>query len=320
MGVSVGVLGASGYSGGEVVRLLAGHPSAQVLAVGGDRSTGRPFSELHPHLAGIDVGTFKSHEEVISAGVDVLFSCLPEGAWDALPTPDAEIIVDLAGDHRAHPSWVYGLTEWNRPPTGPAKIANPGCYPTAALLALIPFCRAGVVGGPVVIDGMSGASGAGRSGEPHLGFAYMHGSTGAYGTVAHKHVPEMEAQLAALGGLETHVSFTPHLVPQARGLLITARAVLSADLDDAAALEIIREAYETEPFVEAIEGWPSTKSVAGTNRAHVSARVDGRSNYLIASAAIDNLGKGAAGQAIQNMNVALGLEETAGLGAFGTWP
>lgn len=278
------------------------------------------MTDLHPHLAGLDVGGFKSHETVISAGVDVLFSCLPEGALGELPTPAAGVTVDLSGDHRADPSWLYGLTEWSRPEVGASRVANPGCYPTAALLALIPFCRAGVIEGPVVIDGMSGASGAGRSAEAHLGFAHLHGSTGAYGTVSHKHVPEIEAQLRALGGLETQVSFTPHLVPQARGLLITARALLHADLGDAAAFEILREAYAGEPFVEAIEGWPSTKAVAGTNRAHVSARVDRRTGFLVLSAAIDNLGKGAAGQAIQNMNAALGLEETTGLGALGTWP
>ena len=320
MGVSVGVLGASGYSGGEVLRLLAGHPTAKVLAVGAERAAEKAVRDLQPHLSGLDLGSFRTHAEVVSAGADVLFSCLPEGALDALPSPAVELIVDLSGDHRADPSWTYGLTEWNRSAIGPSRIANPGCYPTATLLALVPFCRAGVIEGPVVIDGMSGASGAGRSGEGHLGFAHLHGSTGAYGTVSHKHVAEIERQLLLIGGLETMVSFTPHLVPQARGLLVTARAPLSADLDDAAALEILRDAYKDEFFVHVIDGWPSTKAVAGTNHAHVSARIDHRTGFLIASAAIDNLGKGAAGQAVQNMNVALGLEESAGLGALGTWP
>ena len=320
MGIAVGVLGASGYAGGEILRLLAGHPGAQVRAAGAERGAGAEVVDLHPQLAGLDVGRFQTHEEVLSSGADELFSCLPEGALDALTLPPEGVVIDLSGDHRADASWTYGLTEWNRPAVGTARIANPGCYPTASLLALLPFCRAGVIKGPVVIDGMSGASGAGRSAEGHLGFAHSHGTTSAYGSVSHKHVPEIEEQLFSIGGLETRVSFTPHLVPQARGLLITARATLCAELNDASALEILREAYKTETFVHVIEGWPSTKPVAGTNHAHVSARVDPRTGFLVASAAIDNLGKGAAGQAIQNMNAALGLEESAGLGMLGTWP
>ena len=320
MGIAVGVLGASGYAGGEILRLLAGHPSAQVLAAGAERGAGAGVVDLHPQLAGLDLNTFQTHDEVLASGADVLFSCLPEGALDALAFSPEGVVIDLSGDHRADDSWTYGLTEWNRPVQGTARIANPGCYPTASLLALLPFCRAGVIEGTIVIDGMSGASGAGRSAEGHLGFAHLHGTTSAYGTVSHKHVPEIEGQLFSIGGLETQVSFTPHLVPQSRGLLITARATLCADLDDATALEILREAYKDEPFVHVTEGWPSTKPVAGTNRAHVSARVDPRTGFLVASAAIDNLGKGAAGQAIQNMNAALGLEETTGLGMLGTWP
>lgn len=320
MGLSVGVIGASGYSGGECLRLLTAHPVAELVAAGAGRSAGAPIEGLHPHLAGLGLGSFLSAQEALEVPVDVLFSCLPDGALGALGTPVAATVIDLSSEHRGDAGWVYGLTEWNRDGLPASRIANPGCYPTAALLALLPFCRAGVIEGPVIVDGMSGSSGAGRSSDDHLGFAHLHGTTAAYGTVAHKHVPEMERGLASFGGLHTKVSFTPHLVPQARGLLVTARAPLARSLDDASAEAILAEAYADELFVEVVEGWPSTKPVNGTNRAHVAAHVDARAGYLVASAAIDNLGKGAAGQAIQNMNVAFGLEEDTGLASLGTWP
>lgn len=288
--------------------------------MGGGGASGSPVEGLHPHLTGLGLGRFEEATTVLQAEVDVLFSCLPDGVLPSLGTPAAATVIDLAGDHRGAPEWAYGLPEWNGRALPSPKIANPGCYPTAALLALLPFCRAGAIEGPVTVDGMSGASGAGRSAEGHLGFAHLHGSVAPYGTVTHKHVPEMERGLSSLGGLDTVVSFTPHLMPQARGLLVTARAPLTSPLDDEAARGLLEDAYREAPFVHVVDGWPSTKPVAGTNRAHVSARVDERANLLIASAAIDNLGKGAAGQAIQNMNIALGLDETTGLGAFGTWP
>ena len=320
MRISAGVIGASGFSGGECLRLLASHPVVDIQGVGAASASGALVEGLHPHLTGLGSGRFEEASTVLSAEVDVLFSCLPDGVLPEFGSPAAAIVIDLAGDHRGAPGWVYGLPEWNADALPSSKIANPGCYPTAALLALLPFCRAGVIEGPVSVDGMSGASGAGRSGEGHLGFAHLHGSVAPYGNVMHKHVPEMERVLSSLGGLDAVVSFTPHLVPQARGLLITARAPLTSPLDDEAAHGLLEDAYRGTPFVHVVDEWPSTKPVAGTNRAHVSARVDERAGLLITSAAIDNLGKGAAGQAIQNMNIAFGLDEATGLGAFGTWP
>jgi N-acetyl-gamma-glutamyl-phosphate reductase len=278
-------------------------------------------AEVLPHLRGLLDLDLTPLDQVLGTG-DVCFSCLPHGSLpDYLDAIDAGVVVDLGDDFRGEPSWLYGLPELDRSRHPSARrIANPGCYPTAALLCLVPFARAGAISGPVVIDALSGVSGAGRAPQDHLLFANATGGASAYGSVAHRHVPEIERGLAAFGGLDTTVSFTPHLVPMARGLLVTARAQLAGDLTDDTAMDVLRGAYASEPFVHVTNEWPSTKPVVGTNNAHVSARVDARAGYLVCSAAIDNLGKGAAGQAVQNANLALGLDETAGLEGVAVWP
>lgn len=322
MGATVTILGASGYAGGELLRLLAQHPVLTPVAVGAHGRAGDAVAAAHPQLAGAVAGDLASLPEAAAAEADVCFSCLPGGELGPLlGTVGAPVIVDLADDHRGDPGWVYGLPELNRTAlAGATRVANPGCYPTAALLCLVPFAAAGVIAGPVIVDALSGVSGAGRALAGHLSLAEATGNAGAYGTVEHRHIPEMERGLSSFGALDATVSFTPHLAPMARGLLVTARAPLTSQMDDVAALRILHEAYEAEPFVEVLESWPTTKPLSGTNRAHVSARVDARNGLVIASAAIDNLGKGAAGQAIQNVNAILGIEETAGLAALGVWP
>ena len=319
MGVQAAVLGASGYAGGELLRYLAGHPAIDVTAVAAGTKAGRDAAEVLPHLAGSATPPLASVEEVLETRADVLFSCLPSGR---LPAVDGgRVVVDLSDDHRADPGWTYGLPELDRVALeGTSLVANPGCYPTAALLCLAPFASAGLIEGPVIIDAMSGTSGAGRKEADHLLHATLESSVSAYGTVEHRHVPEIERGLATFGGLETVVSFTPHLVPMSRGLLVTARAPVAGELEDGDAIAVLADAYESEFFVSVTEAWPVTKSVSGTNRAVVSARVDRRARMLVCSAAIDNLGKGAAGQAIQNANIALGLGETTGLEGFGVWP
>jgi N-acetyl-gamma-glutamyl-phosphate reductase len=322
MGHSIAVLGASGYAGGEILRLLGAHPDVEVTTVSADRHVGRSVGELHPHLRACGNLPLVSAAEVAAAGADVVFSCLPSAALsETIHEIDAGTVIDLSDDHRADPQWVYGLTEFVRDRFPASNVANPGCYPTAALLCLVPFMQAGAIGEELIVDAMSGVSGAGRSGADHLSFAALHGDATAYGTTAHRHVGEMKKWLSAFGGVtDVSLSFTPHLVPLARGLLVTARARLVAELDDKTAMEILKEAYATEPFVSPIEGWPSVKAVAGSNSALVSARVDTEAGWLICSAAIDNLGKGAAGQAIQNMNLCLGLDEGTGLTPTGLWP
>lgn len=320
MGTTATILGATGYSGGELLRLLAGHPAIDVLAVAGGTRAGAPAEEALPHLAGTAPANVVTLEEGLATGADVCFSCLPSGVLP-IEAVDAEIVVDLSDDHRDDDDWVYGLTEFNRGDlSGATFVANPGCYPTASLLCLVPFIAAGLVDGPVVIDALSGVSGAGRNADDRLSFATAFGNSTAYGSVDHRHVHEIERSLGRIAGAEPVVSFTPHLASMSRGLLVTARACLTKELTDEEALAVLEKTYGQEPFVQVVAGWPSTKAVTGSNHAHVSARVDRRAGFLVASAAIDNLGKGAAGQALQNANVCLGLDETSGLQGLGVWP
>ena len=315
MGAQVVVLGASGYAGGEVLRLLSVHPGLSVASVGASGRAGAAVGEVHPQLTGAYAGELVGLDEAVSYFADVCISCLPSGVLPRyLKEIASPIVVDLADDFRSDDGWTYGLTEHARSSiAGSARISGPGCYPTATLLALIPFARAGAIEGPVIVDAMSGVSGAGRKLDEAYLFTSLHGSVTSYGSTDHRHVPEIERGLARLGDLDTSVSFTPHLVPMSRGLLATCRARLTGRFEDADVIAILEETYADEYFVDVSPTWPATRAVMGTNRAIVSARVDRRNDLLVASAAIDNLGKGAAGQAIQNVNCALGFEETAGL-------
>ncbi len=308
------VLGATGFTGAEVTRLLSQHPAFDLVAL--SRGTSSAADRRLPHVDHVDLVDL---DAALDVEADVCFSCLPGDA--ALPQPRAEIIVDLSDRHRGDPGWTYGLTEWVRPHlSGCRAIANPGCYPTAVALCLLPFAKHDLVHGDIVVDALSGYSGAGRQPADHLLLAVGAGDAAAYGTPEHRHVGEIERALKALGGLDAAVSFTPHLVPMGRGLLVTVRARVSRELADDEALEVLHDAYGAEPFVRVTHDWPRTKATHGSNSALVSARVDQRTGWLIASAALDNLGKGAAGQAVQNANLATGIEEVAGLARFGVWP
>ena len=290
-------------------------------AAGGSRA-GESLDEVHPHLAGATGLRLTAPDEAMASEPDLVFSCLPSGALAPLLNPSSRAaVIDLSDEHRAADGWTYGLTEFNREAVASARsIANPGCYPTAVLLALTPFVQAGRVEGPVVVDAISGVSGAGRKPEDRLLMATLDGSAGAYGSVRHRHIAEMERYLEVFGTRSLTVSFTPHLAPMARGLVATVRAPLVSDLDDAAAIGLLGDAYAGEPFVDVVEDWPQTKAVAGANRALVSARVDRNAGLLIASCSIDNLGKGAAGAAVQNANLVLGIDERTGLDHLGVWP
>ena len=315
------VLGASGYSGGELLRLLAGHGDIEVLAAAGASAAGEPLGYVHPHLASLGAAVVTA-EEAVTVGAEVCFSCLPAGNLAKhLDDLEANVVVDLADDFRGEADWTYGLTEFARSDVAEAsRIANPGCYPTATLLALVPFARADLIEGPVVVDAISGTSGAGRKPVDHLSLASAGSSVTAYGTVSHRHVGEIERNLQVFGGLETTVSFTPHLAPMSRGLLATVRSRLRGSHSDSDVTAVLRDAYDDEAFIEVLEDWPSSKATVGSNAAHVGARVDRRTGWLVSSAAIDNLGKGAAGQALQNANLALGLPEGQGLDVTGVWP
>jgi N-acetyl-gamma-glutamyl-phosphate reductase len=322
MGLKTSIIGASGFTGGELLRLLVGHPVLEVDVVAAAASAGRRVPEVHPHLRGNVDHELVDIDSAVAERVDVCFSCLPRGALPKyVDSIDAGLLVDLADDFRGAPEWTYAIPELNRETLpGASRIANPGCYPTAVLLALVPFARAGVISSPIVVDALSGTSGAGRKSDDALSLSAMSGDARAYAEVPHRHVAEMERELGRLGDLDARVSFTPHLIPISRGLLVTARAVLGVQLDDAGALAILESGYSREPLVDVLPDWPSIKAVAGSARAHVSARIDRDGGWLIASCAIDNLGKGAAAQAIQNVNVVSRVDETAGLTGVGVWP
>ena len=333
----VGVFGASGFAGGEVLRLLAAHPQLDaVVATGGSRA-GQALAEVHPHLAASYPGvTLGATDAGAADGLDVVFLALPHGVAAGL-VPDllerVGLVVDLGADFRLkdpalYPQWygwehpapellaeaVHGIPELaGRALVGARLVAAAGCYVTAASLALAPLVRAGAVDpAGVIVDAASGVTGAGRELRETTQFATVDENFTAYGLLTHRHTPEIEQASGA------SVLFTPHLAPINRGILATCYArAAGPDVDPLAVLEA---AYEEAPCVQVGPASPSTKAVLGANQAHLSARVDPRTGWVVALSAIDNLVKGAAGQAIQCANLALGLPETAGLPLVGMWP
>jgi N-acetyl-gamma-glutamyl-phosphate reductase len=337
--ITAGVLGASGYAGAELLRLLARHPDLRVSWAAGDSSAGEPVAARYPGLTHAygDLA-FCTVDEGLAKGADVLFAALPHGRAAALAArlgAAAGLMVDLSADFRLHdpaaypawygadhPSpaelgaWPYGLPELHRDELrGARRVAVPGCYPTAALLALAPLLAAGLVEPDgIVVDAKSGLTGAGRSLTDAYLYAQANESVTPYGVGRHRHTPEIEQELGRAAGRAVTVVFTPHLVPMSRGLLATCYATPAAGVDAAALAAGHARAYQGEPFVDVLPAgaWPATRAVATTNRAQVAA-VLVRGGRVVAAAAIDNLGKGAAGQAVQCANLALGLPETAGL-------
>jgi N-acetyl-gamma-glutamyl-phosphate reductase len=349
MGARVAVAGASGYAGGELLRLLAAHPDLELAAVTADSSAGKTVGAVHQHLAGVSglaELTFAPHEAAGLAGCDLAFLALPAGrsAELAAQLPGTVKIVDLGPDYRlADPAawsrhyggrhagrWVTGLPELpaaRERVQAASRVAAPGCYATAAILALAPLVAAGLVDpGDIVVVAASGTSGAGRAPRTDLLASEVMGSLSAYSVAgAHRHTPEIEQAVAEAGPSagQVRVSFTPVLAPMPRGILATCTARLaSASTDTAALRTALARACEDEPFLCLLpEGcWPTTASVAGSNAVHLQVAADQRAGRAVIVTAIDNLGKGAAGQAIQNANLMLGLPETAGLSVSGVAP
>ncbi|HEX3922543.1 MAG TPA: N-acetyl-gamma-glutamyl-phosphate reductase [Streptosporangiaceae bacterium] len=350
MGARVAVAGGSGYAGGELLRLLAGHPDLEIGPVTGQSSAGHPIAEVHPHLAGappVAGRAFDTADAVAGSGCDLVFMALPAGesARLAADLGSGTRIVDLGPDfrladagawarHYATPHagrWTTGLPELPGAKDlikAATRVAVPGCYATACIIALTPLVAAGLAGPrDIVIVAASGTSGAGRSLRADLLASEVMGAVSAYqagGT--HRHTPEIEQAInEATGVKDTTVSFTPVLAPMPRGILATATARLTSAADgDPAALAraALAQAYAASPFVCLLpEGrWPTTAAVAGSNGVHLQATADLRTGRATVVAAIDNLGKGAAGQAIQNANLMLGLPEAAGLSASGVAP
>lgn len=337
--MNVGILGASGFTGAELLRLVAGRDDLCVRVATAERHRGERVAGLFPSLAAAypDL-VYQAPDPATLDGLDLVFSCLPHGAsQQVLPEVLDRVgtVVDLAADFRltdatSYERWygephqrpdllgsfVYGLPELYRAPlAGARRVAAPGCYPTSAALALAPFTRAGLVAAEgVVVDAASGVSGAGTALQPSTQFTTVDEAFTAYGLLSHRHTSEMEQVLGAA------VLFTPHLAPMNRGILATCYARPVAGLDSDGAMAVLHDAYDDEPFVVVVDGPPSTKAVAGSNTAHVTARVDPRTGWLLVLCAIDNLVKGASGQALQAANVATGVPETRGLSAVGVYP
>ena len=336
---STAVLGASGYAGGELVKLVDDHPDLDLAHLGAHSRQGETLADVHPHLTGGE-RRLGSNEPDEFDGVDLAFLALPHGASAEVGRALRErkvLVVDLGSDYRLdtadryrqaygsdHPfpddldGWAYGLPELFHL-DGAHAIASPGCYPTAVLLALTPLLEFGLAEADgVVADCLSGTSGAGRAVREDLTFGAVDEGVRAYGVTTHRHRPEIEMALdLALGGSHRLV-FTPHLVPMQRGILATVTARGAASTDELRSA--LRDAYGDDPFVDVIEGPPQTRWVVGSNRALVTAFADERTGSVIAQCAIDNLLKGAAGQAVQAANIALGLDETTGLPRSGWMP
>jgi N-acetyl-gamma-glutamyl-phosphate reductase len=343
----VAVVGASGYAGGELLRLISGHPALELVLATADTSAGKTVSDVHASLSGNSALAgliLEPHSAVKQAEADLVFLALPAGQSAPIATslPDDVAIVDLGPDFRLadpadwarhyggdHPGrWATGIPEL---PGARARIANaarvaaPGCYATAAIVALFPLVAAGLAApDDIVVVAASGTSGAGRSLRADLLGSEVMGSVRAYQAAGvHRHTPEIEQALAEAAGRPARVSFTPLLVPMPRGILATCTARLAAGTASTAALrEALATAYAAEPFVTVLPDgrWPGTGAVAGSNAVHLQAAADARAGRATVVAAIDNLGKGAAGQAIQNANLMLGLPEIAGLTSIGVSP
>jgi N-acetyl-gamma-glutamyl-phosphate reductase len=342
MGVRAAVAGASGYAGGELLRLLLGHPSVEIGAVTAGDNAGTRLGAHHPQLTPLAEQILGDTTPDALAGHDVVFLALPHGHSSAIAAalPPDVLVIDCGADHRltdpadwerwyggAHPgTWPYGLPELpgaRAALAGARRIAVPGCYPTAASLALVPALAAGLAEPDVVVVAASGTSGAGKAPKPNLLGSEVMGSLSAYGVGgAHRHTPEIIQNLGAVTGVPVTVSFTPVLAPLPRGILATCTAPAREGLSAQTLRAVYDAAYYDEPFVHLLpEGsWPTTAATLGANTAHLQVALDPDAARVVVIAAIDNLTKGTAGGAIQSMNIALGLPEVTGLPMVGVAP
>ncbi|MDN5929721.1 MAG: N-acetyl-gamma-glutamyl-phosphate reductase [Pseudonocardia sp.] len=353
--VRIAVAGASGYAGGELLRLLLNHPEAEIGALTAGGSAGTRLGEHQPHLLSLADRVLAETTPEVLAGHDVVFLALPHGHSAALAAQieatqpgEGTVVIDCGADHRLSDadawtrwyggadgtgehagSWPYGLPELpgaRDALRGARRVAVPGCYPTAISLALFPALAASLAEPSVVVTAVTGTSGAGKSLKPHLLGAEVMGSLSAYGVGGtHRHTPEIAQNLSVACGTPVDVSFTPILAPLPRGILASCSARLSEEGADASAADVravYEKAYADEPFVHLLpEGvWPSTAATLGANTVHLQVTVDADARRLVVVAAIDNLTKGTAGAAVQCMNLAVGLPETTGLPLNGVAP
>ena len=302
--LAAGIIGASGYAGAELVRLLSDHPL------------------LRPAVLQARSEGFDSIDAKAASACDVVFLALPHGESQTIGTELLELgtqVVDLGSDFRVG-GWTYGMPELHRESIRVARaVANPGCYATAAILGLAPLAAAGLIDGPVHLDGKSGVTGAGRSPSEKTHLPELYNGITPYSVTGHRHLAEIEQELSTVAGSTLAATFVPHLLPTSRGLLVTAHVRLFQPLDQADVDDLYRARYDGEPFVQ-LGGLPAPQRLAGTNVCWINAWVDERTGSVLVESALDNLVKGAAGQAIQNANIMLGLEESAGLTVRGLWP
>ena len=342
MTFSVAVAGASGYAGGEVLRILLGHPEARIKALTGGSNAGERLGLLQPHLLPLADRVLEETTPETLAGHDVVVLGLPHGQSGPLAAALGEdtVVIDCGADYRLEDaalwekfyggdhagSWPYGLPELpgqRERLRGARRIAVPGCYPTVSTLTIAPAVAAGLVEPEIAVVAASGTSGAGKAAKPHLLGSEVMGNASAYGVGGvHRHTPEIIQNLGRLTDARVRVSFTPTLVPMPRGILATVSAPLADGVTAAAARDAYVAAYADEPFVHLLpEGqWPQTKSVIGSNAVQLQVTVDEAAGRLVAVGVVDNLAKGTGGAAVQCLNLALGLDETAGLTAVGVAP
>ncbi len=342
MAVRAAVAGASGYAGGELLRLLLAHPEVEIGALTGNSNAGQKLGALQPHLLPLAGRVLQETTPEVLAGHDVVFLALPHGQSAAVAErlgPDV-LVVDMGADFRLTDAaawekfygsphagtWPYGLPELPGARSaleGSKRVAVPGCYPTAVSLALLPAYAAGLAGNEAVIVAASGTSGAGKAPKPHLLGSEVMGSMTPYGVGGgHRHTPEITQNLSAAAGEPVSVSFTPTLAPMPRGILATCSAAAKEGVTADSVRAAYEKAYADEPFVHLLpEGqWPATASVYGSNAVQVQVAYDEAAGRIIVISAIDNLTKGTAGGAVQSMNIALGLDETTGLTTIGVAP
>lgn len=339
--IKVAVIGATGYAGAELVRILAGHPEASLVLITSRQYAGKPFDEIYPAMAGVvDLKCILFDADTVSETADFVFTALPHkvamGVVPGLLERGAKVI-DLSADFRFKDPAIY--EQWYQPHESPSLletatyglpeinleliqksslIGNPGCYPTSTILPLAPFMKENLIDlDSIIVDSKSGASGAGRSLSLTTHFCEVHEGFRAYKVAAHRHTPEMEEVLSNLAGRNVPITFTPHLVPMSRGMLTTIYADLSGDFSDDVVHDQLVSYYKDKPFVRVLASGrvPDTLHVRGTNYCDIGFQIDKRANRLILISVIDNLVKGASGQAVQNMNIMAGLPETAGLSA-----